>query len=105
MDEVTLIQKMREQGLDLNAAETIEAKALVFERSLKIVIKPRNQSDRTCFRDLTNWLLVECNADVFDVDTIFRRLLDFALEASGPGSRNPAAVFMSILKKELGYKK
>jgi hypothetical protein len=39
----------------------------------------------------------------FDKDTIFRRVLDFALEASGPKSRSPAAVFMYILKKELGY--
>jgi len=105
MDEVTLKRKMRENSLDLNTADTIEAKALVFERALKIVIKPRNQSDRTCFRDLTNWLSAECNRGAFDSDTIFRRILDFALEASGPGSRNPAAVFMSILKKELGYKK
>jgi len=105
MDEVIFIRKMREQGLDLNEAETIEKKALVFERALKIVIKPRNQSDRTCFRDLTNWLSAECNAGDLDGDTVFRRVLDFALEASGPGSRNPAAVFMSILKKELEYKK
>jgi hypothetical protein len=103
MNEIDLVRKMREQGLDLNSAETIEKKALVFERSLKLVIRPKNQSDRTCFRDLTNWLLVKCNAGRLDSDTIFRRILDFALEASGPGSKNPAAVFMSILKKELGY--
>lgn len=105
MDEINLRSKMKKQGLDLNAAETIEEKALVFERALKIVIKPRNQSDRTCFRDLTSWLSAQCNSGQLDGDTVFRRVLDFALEASGPGSRNPAAVFMSILKKELGYKK
>lgn len=105
MDEIELVRQMKAAGLDLNAAETIEKKALVFERALKLVIRPKNQSDRTCFRDLTNWLLVKCNAGVLDGDTVFRRILDFAIEASGPGSKNPAAVFMSIIKKELGYKK
>lgn len=39
------------------------------------------------------------------MNSIFRRVIDFALEASGPESRNPAAVFITILKKELGYLK
>jgi len=105
MDEIDLVKKMREQGLDLNAAETVEEKTLVFERALKIVIKPRNQSDRTSFRNIANWLRDGCKAGSLDTNSIFRRVLDFAIEASGPGSKNPAAVFMTILKKELGYKK
>jgi len=36
-------------------------------------------------------------------DSVFKILIDFALEASGPFSRVPAAVFMSILKKEFDY--
>jgi len=105
MNEIDLVHQMRERGLDLHAAETIEEKALVFERALKIAIKPRNQSDRTSFRNITNWLRDECKAGRLDTDSIFRRVLDFAIEASGPGSKNPAAVFTTILKKELGYKK
>jgi len=105
MHEHELIKLMKERDLDLNAAETIEEKALVFERALKIVIRPIDQSDRTCFRNVTNWLKDGCEAGRFDINSIFRRVLDFALEASGPGSKKPAAVFMTILKKELGYKK
>jgi hypothetical protein len=105
MNERDLIGKMNEQGLDLNKAETLDEKVLVFERTLKIVIQPRNQSDRTGFRNVTNWLRDECKLNRLDSGSIFRRVLDFAIEASGPGSKNPAAVFMSILKKELGYKK
>jgi hypothetical protein len=105
MNEIELVHQMRSAGLDLNMAETVEEKALVFERALKIVIKPKSLSDKTGFRNLTSWLMAGCNAKRFDKDSIFRRVMDFALEASGPGSRNPAAVFMSILKKELGYKK
>jgi len=35
-------------------------------------------------------------------EEIFDRILDYAKEASG--GRKPAAVFMSLLKKELGYR-
>jgi hypothetical protein len=33
----------------------------------------------------------------------YEQVLRYATEASGPDSRNPAAVFMKILKQELGY--
>ncbi len=105
MDEIELVKKMKEAGLDLNAAETIEEKALVFERALKIVIKPKDQSDRTSFRNIRNFLKDGCETERFHTNSIFRRVLDFALEASGPGVKNHAAVFTTILKKELGYKK
>jgi hypothetical protein len=105
MNERELIKKMKEQGLDLNAVETTEDKALVFERALKIIIPPKSQGDTTGFRNVTSWLKDKCNRGELDDGNIFRRVLDFALEASGPESRKPAAVFMSILKKELGYKK
>jgi hypothetical protein len=105
MNEIDLMQKMRERGLDLNDATTVDEKALVFERTLKLIIHPKDQSDRTCLRNLTNWLKAECNAHRLNRDSIFRVVIDYALEASGPGSKKPIAVFMSILKKELGYKK
>jgi hypothetical protein len=105
MNEINLKRLMREQGLDLNLAETTEDKALVFERVLKLIIPPKSQGDTTGFRNVTSWLKDKCNRGDLDDGNIFRRVLDFALEASGPESRKPAAVFMSILKKELGYKK
>lgn len=105
MDERTLIRIMRDEGIDLVAADSLNEKALCFERALKIVIRPRNISDRTAFRNITRWLIDKCESGDFERNTIFRRVLDFALEASGPKSRNPAAVFMSLLKKELGYLK
>lgn len=103
MDECTLQFKMRERGIDLVTAETIEEKALLFDRALRMVIPPKDISDNVTFRNISNWLVKECKACRFDEHSIFRRVLDFALEASGPKSRVPAAVFMSILKKELGY--
>jgi len=103
MDQIQLAKLMRENDIDLLNADSIEAIRIAFGRALRLVIKPRNQSDRTSFRKIEKWLVKGCKSGRFDENSIFRRVLDFALEASGPESRNPAAVFTFILKKELGY--
>jgi len=74
-------------------------RALFFNEALISIIKPRNQSERTCFRNITNWLIYGCATGRFN-EQIFDRLLNYAREA-GTG-RNPAAVFMALIKKELG---
>lgn len=104
MDQRTLSEKMRSAKIDLVGAVTLQEKQLAFDRTLAIIIQPKNQSDRTSFRRISHWLVEKCRAGVFNEAVIFRRVIDFALEASGPASRNPAAVFTTILKKELGYK-
>ncbi len=105
MNDLQLKRELLVHGIDLVAAETIDEKAIQFQRALRIVIVPKYVSDMTSFRNITKWLVDNCRSERFDKDTIFRRVLDFALEASGPKSRSPAAVFMYILKKELGYLK
>jgi len=105
MDERTLKHKMIAMGLSLTDEKTIEHRSIVLEKALRIAIPPRDQSDRTSFRRISEWIRTECELGHFDPNIIYRRVIDFAIEASGPGSRNPAAVFTSILKKELGYKK
>ncbi len=77
---------------------------LIFNTELQKIIRPANQSDRTCFRNITNWLIRQCEQGKFD-EKIFERILDYAREASSKSSRNPAAVFMALMQKELGYKK
>ena len=76
-------------------------RALHFNEALMSIIKPRNQSDRTCFTNITTWLRAGCAMGKFN-EQIFGRALDYAREASL--GRNPAAVFVSLLKKELDYK-
>jgi len=76
-------------------------RALSFNETLISIVKPRNQSDRTCFRNITNWLMAGCETGHFN-NEIFGRVLDYAREAST--GRNPAAVFMALIKKELGYR-
>ena len=103
MDTITLRQRLQAAGIDLAEPNSLEQRAFNFERALKIVLPPRDISDRTSFRRMTDWLATKCRAGEFDERIIFQRVIDFALEASWPKSRNPHAVFTSIFKKELGY--
>lgn len=77
-------------------------RSLYFIDALSRIIPPRTRSDRTCFRNVTNWLLEGCVSGRFNT-LIFERVLDFAKQARR--GKNPAAVFMSILKEELGYER
>jgi len=77
-------------------------RATVFHQVLTGIIPPKDCSDRTAFRRVAKWLADECNDGQFDSE-IFAAVLDLAREAAGPQCRKPAAVFMSLLKKELGY--
>jgi hypothetical protein len=77
---------------------------LWFDDNLRKIITPRNQSDRTSFRRISNWLIRGINDKKFGTE-IFETVLRYARESTGPDCRNPAAVFTAILKKELGYGK
>lgn len=89
-------------GLGANPMSgAVAAKGVHFNEALRSIIRPRNRSDRTCFRNVTNWLLKGCLAGEF-TEEIFARVLDLAEEAKT--GNNPAAVFMALLKKELRYK-
>ncbi len=83
------------------ASGGILSQQLRFHEQLREIIRPRSESDLTCFHRLSQWLVKEITFKRFD-EHIFRRVLDIARE-SATGSRNPAAVFMSRLKKELNY--
>lgn len=76
--------------------------ALRFNDALSRIIPPRSRSDRTCFRNVTNWLVEGCAAGRFTGE-IFERVLDYAKQARQ--GKKPAAVFMATLKEELGYVK
>jgi len=89
-------------GADDQTPRTADSqiRALHFNEALTGIIKPRSRSDRTCFANVTRWLAEGCARGRFS-DEIFGRVLDFAKEARR--GRNPAAVFMAILKQELSY--
>ncbi len=54
----------------------------------------------TDFRNVGRWLVAGCASGRFDGE-IFARVLDCAREARA--GNNPAGLFMTLLKKELGY--
>ncbi|HUX54501.1 MAG TPA: DUF1376 domain-containing protein [Williamwhitmania sp.] len=83
------------------SAATNTLRKLTFNEALISIIKPRNQSDRTCFRNITNWLMAGCSNGRFNGE-IFDRVLDYAREASA--ARKPAAVLLHLLKNELEYR-
>ena len=76
-------------------------KGIRFHDALVALIRPRSSSDRTSFRNIANWLVAECEMGKF-TEEIFERAYDYAKEARK--GRNPAAVFTSLMKKELNYK-
>jgi hypothetical protein len=73
-----------------------------FYSELTAVIPPKTQSDRTGFTRVMLFLLDGVQTKKFTGD-IYERALILAREAAGPKSRNPAAVFMQLMKQELGY--
>lgn len=103
MNELELATRMRQAGLNLATAKSNAERGMILEKAIKLIIPPRDVSDRTSFRRVCDWVVTGVEAGVLDEYTIFRRVLDYALEASTPTARNPAAVFMSILKKEMKY--
>ena len=81
------VRSWRQQGID-------------FGEALAGTISARNRSDSTCFANVAEWLVAGCASGRFDGE-IFGRVLDLAREAQA--GTNPAALFMTLLKKELGY--
>ena len=105
MDISELTAILRTRKLSLSNAENQFEQNHIFGQILRIILKPKNQGDRTSFRNLVNWISSKIEAGTYNSHSIYNIVIDYALEASGPQSRNSAAVFMSILKKELNYLK
>jgi len=102
MEARDLIKQMQSQGLTIREGTLAERVDDCIE-GVKLCIRPRTISDRTCMRKIRNWLLSRCESGVFSADELLPRIIDHALEASRPECRNPRAVFMSLIKKELKY--
>ena len=82
-----------------DSLHTTQLRELHFNDALSRIIPP---ADRTCFRNVTNWLAEGCASGWFNAE-IFGRVLDYAKQARQ--GKKLAAVFMAIPKEELGYEK
>jgi hypothetical protein len=76
--------------------------ALAFFETLLALLPARSVSDRTCFRRVAEWLAQGVRAGRFTRE-VFPRVLLYAREIDVGSARNPNAVFLSILRKEMGY--
>jgi hypothetical protein len=103
MNEVELKRIMRAKNLSVVGQIPAEDKRRNMISALHIIIPPKSSSDKLTFRNAVRYFYEAAIQGGREPDDIFRILIDHAIEASGPRSRNPAAVFMSILKKEYGY--
>ncbi len=106
MKEIELRQIMMQSGLAvIGDSITAGEKTANMLKTLFIIIPPKSISDRTTIRNVVKFYSEQAKSKGQQPDSVFKILVDFALEASGPFSRIPIAVFISILKKELGYLK
>ena len=106
MKEIELRQIMKQSGLAvIGDSITAGEKTANMLKTLFIIIPPKSISDRTTIRNVVKFYSEQAKSKGQQPDSVFKILVDFALESSGPFSRIPIAVFISILKKELGYLK
>lgn len=82
--------------------QELNINTLLFSENLKRIIIPKDQSDRTTFRNIADFLKRGIMQQKYTTK-IFMIVLGYAEEAAGPQSRNPAAVFIKILKDEISY--
>jgi len=91
----------------MNPKVSIEKRKMYFEGCFKEILRARDQSDRTSLIRITRWLGEQCEAGKLDEEIVFGQVLNWAREVAVGETkrevRNPWAVLMSILKKELGY--
>ena len=92
----------RDSAVALRADLDPGTRLMAFYETLVEILRPRSVSDRTCVRRVAVWLGDQVKAGRFDAD-IYPRVLLYAREATTGYARNPHAVFMSTLRKELDY--
>ncbi len=83
-------------------ATDLGTRKLAFFETLVEVLPPKSVSDRTCFRRVADWLGQGVRDGRFGPDAFATALL-YAREATIGRANNRHAVFMSLLRKELGY--
>jgi len=103
MNERDLKSWMAERNLSILEGDTRPRAAACME-AVKRAIPPRTVSERTTQMKVYKWMYERAKALPEErLVEFLRRLIDLAIEASGPACRVPGAVFMSNLKKQFGY--
>jgi uncharacterized protein YdaU (DUF1376 family) len=100
--DITNTNTADQSAITSDSLRNPQLNALRFIEALSREIPPRSRSDRTCFRNVAEWLVSGCSTGRFNSE-IFSRVLDYAKQARQ--GDNPAAVFMATVRDELGYVK
>ena len=102
MREIDVRRLLREAGLDLRA-ESLDDALNALEFVLTSVLPYDKSADRMAKRRVLAWLRSKAGCQGFEHREVIPIIADFAFEAASPEAKNPQAVFLSLLKKELGY--
>ena len=86
----------------LTASITFQTETMSLTERLRSILPPRNQSDKTCLANVARWFYAQKAAGKFD-ESIRCKLLEHATRCANSSASRPAALFMSILKKEFNY--
>ena len=86
----------------LTSSITFQSEMLSLVERLRAILPPRSQSDKTCLANVARWFYSQKAAGVFD-DSVRCKILEHATRCASSGASRPAALFMSILKKEFKY--
>ena len=87
---------------DIRLGRQIDYHSMRFVDVLNKTLRASSRSDRTCFNNVARFLADGCRDGKYTIE-IFDRALEYAKEARS--GENPNALFMSLMRSELGYKK
>ena len=100
MKEIDLRRELRERGLDLRD-ESLDKALRALEFVLDNTLGFEKGADRLAKRRLVRWLRWSAVGQALRHREVIPIVAAFAFEAASPEAKNPHAVFLSLLKKEL----
>jgi hypothetical protein len=86
----------------MNLNKPFSMRAILTAKELDRILKAKDISDWTCFLNVGLWMDEVCK-DAAEFKSLSEIIFALAKEAAAPSSRNRAAVFMSLMKSQLGY--
>ena len=102
MTEKELIRIMIDRQLTILTGD-LSQKTDSLIKALEICCPPQSASDRTCYMRLCIWLHKKVASKAIDTKFDYARMIQLAIEASGPTVKNPMACLMAGLKKTFAY--
>lgn len=103
MDERGLKKRMTDRSLCVLEG-TLAERCSALGEALEITFGRGSHADKVTFGRFCACVRRSCEEGTFIANEVLPRIIDFALESTCPEVRNPRAVFISICRKELGWR-